>query len=65
MVKDGGSCVFASGLLVASYRCKKGGIHAVLQGGGKGCWVNDEKDGSRLLVNRKGGEEKGGRGLQK
>lgn len=36
MVKDGGSCVFASGLLVASYRCKKGGIHAVLQGGGEG-----------------------------
>lgn len=35
------------------------------RGGGKGCWVNDEKDGSRLLVNRKGGEEKGGRGLQK
>lgn len=34
MVKHGGSCVFASGLLVAWYRCKKGGIRFMQDWGG-------------------------------
>lgn len=60
MVKHGGSCVFASGLFVAWYRCK---TRHLIHAGLRGCWAKDEKDGSRL--NRKGGEEKGGGGLQK